>query len=147
MTGTTKERLPERLQEIVEDFSFCQGREKLEYLLQFSENLPTLPEWLHEERDNMDQVHECMTPVFMQVENQGGELIYHFDVPKQSPTVRGFASVLAAGTKGSAPADILAIPSEFYREMGLQEVLTSQRLSGMNAILRHMKELAAEEME
>ncbi|MEI2608355.1 MAG: hypothetical protein V9G20_06960 [Candidatus Promineifilaceae bacterium] len=34
------EQLPERLQEIVADFSYCQGQEKLEYLLEYAEKLP-----------------------------------------------------------------------------------------------------------
>jgi len=36
--------LPERLAEIVEDFGLCEGREKLELLLQYSDSLPALPE-------------------------------------------------------------------------------------------------------
>ena len=33
----TMSELPEKLAEIVEDFSFCEGQEKLEYLLEFAE--------------------------------------------------------------------------------------------------------------
>jgi sulfur transfer protein SufE len=36
--------LPHRLQEIVGDFSFCEGQEKLEYLLELSDNLTPLPD-------------------------------------------------------------------------------------------------------
>ena len=63
------DELPSRLQEIVEDFEYLEGQEKLEYLLELSESLSPLPEWLLERRDSMDEVHECMTPVFIFAEN------------------------------------------------------------------------------
>ncbi len=42
-TDETLPPLPARLQNIVEDFALCEGKEKLELLLQFSEQLPPLP--------------------------------------------------------------------------------------------------------
>ncbi|HSM55667.1 MAG TPA: SufE family protein [Candidatus Sulfomarinibacteraceae bacterium] len=139
-----EEKIPPRLQEIVEDFQILQGRERLEYLLQLADSLPPLPEWLHDERDNMDEVHECMTPVFIYADRTDNGLQYHFDVPQESPTVRGYAAILHEGTRGLSPEEVLAIPPEFYHEMGLQEVLSAQRLNGIGAILRHVKQLAQE---
>lgn len=138
------EHLPPRLQEIVEDFEFLQGREKLEYLLQFAHELPPLPSWLAAEREKMEQVHECMTPVFVHAEHSNGTVAFYFDVPAESPTVRGFASILREGTHGLAVDAVLAIPDEFYLQMGLQSVLSGQRLNGMGAILRYIKRLARE---
>ena len=142
-----QEMMPPRLQEIVEDFQICRGREKLEYLLEFAEGLPDLPEWLADEREQMGQVHECMTPVFVFAENGEEEIRFHFDVPRESPTVRGYAEILRRGTAGLTPEQVLAIPDDFYMEMGMQEVLTGQRLSGLGAILRYIKRLAAEAEE
>jgi cysteine desulfuration protein SufE len=51
------------------------------------------------------------------------------------------------GTAGLSPQQVLAIPNEFYLQMGLQDVLSSQRLSGLGAILRHIKRLAREQIE
>lgn len=134
--------LPERLQEIVEDFSYCVGQEKLEFLLEFAEKLPPLPDWLNEKRDNLDQVHECMTPVFIYAQKENGRLHFHFDIPPESPTVRGFAALLQEGLNNTTPAEVTAVPNEFYLQMGLQHVLSGQRLNGMAAILAHMKTLA-----
>lgn len=135
-------QLPPRLREIVEDFEFLQGREKLEYLLQFAQRLPPLPGWLTSEGDKLEQVHECMTPVFVHATGNAEKVEYYFDVPEESPTVRGFASILREGTEGLAADDILAIPNEFYLQMGLQNVLSGQRINGMGAILRYIKRLA-----
>jgi cysteine desulfuration protein SufE len=134
-------RLPGRLQEIVEDFALVEGREKLEYLLDFAESLPPLPSWLEEQRDRMDQVHECMTPVFIHAEQGDGKLRFHFDVPPEAPTVRGYAAVLAEGLRDVTAQEVMQVPGDFYLAMGLQEVLTGQRLNGIGAILAHMKQL------
>lgn len=136
------EQLPERLQEIVEDFNYVQGQEKLEYLLEFAEKLPPLPERLQDKRDEMDQVHECLTPVFVYVEKQDGKLHYYFDIPPEAPTVRGFASVLHEGLNEATPQEVLQVPDQFYLQMGLQTVITGQRLNGVTALLIHMKRLA-----
>ncbi|MEW5985510.1 MAG: SufE family protein [Chloroflexota bacterium] len=134
--------MPLRLQEIVEEFSLAEGREKLEYLLEFSESLPPLPGWLQDQRNKMEQVHECMTPVFVYVEASDGRLTFHLDVPPESPTVRGYAAILSEGLRGATPAQVLNVPDDFYRQMGLQDVLSSQRLNGITAILAHLKELS-----
>ena len=134
--------LPAKLQEIVEDFNYCEGQEKLEYLLEFAERLPALPPHLIGQKNQMDEVHECMSPVFIFAEKDNGRVTYHFDIPPEAPTVRGFATILKEGLGGLSPAQIQAIPNEFYFQMGLQNVLTGQRLNGIGAILAHMKTLA-----
>lgn len=134
--------LPNRLQEIVEDFSFCVGQEKLEFLLEFAEKLPPLPSRLQGKRSEMDQVHECLTPVFVYAEADNGRFHYHFDIPPEAPTVRGFAALLQEGLDGATAEEITAVPNEFYRQMGLQQVLSGQRLNGITAILARMKVLA-----
>jgi cysteine desulfuration protein SufE len=134
--------LPRRLQDIVDDFAFCEGREKLELLLDYSERMPPLPDWLQGQHDGMDQVHECMTPVFVQSVTEDGKMHFYFDVPPESPTVRGYAALLAEGLDGLSPQEILTLPNDFYLEMGLAEVLTHQRMNGISAILAHMKRLA-----
>lgn len=140
-----EEKLPSRLQEIVEDFQILQGREKLEYLLEFAESLPPLPEWLEDKRDQLEQVHECMTPVFVFAERDNGKIHYHFDVPLESPTVRGYAEILRTGTSGLTIEEVLSIPHDFYLEMGMGDVLSQKRLSGLGAILNYLKQIAQRE--
>jgi cysteine desulfuration protein SufE len=140
--------LPSKLQEIIEDFGWCEGREKLELLLEFSERMPPLPKRLHEQRDGMEPVPECMTPVFIHAEMESdGGMRFYFDVPAESPTVRGYAEIMREGTNGATADEVLAIPNDFFLGMGLQQVLTHQRMSGISAILAHMKRLAVRELE
>lgn len=137
--------LPARLAEIVEEFGLCEGQEKLELLLEYSEKMEPLPGWIDHDAD-MEQVHECMTPVFVHAETNNGRMHFYFDVPPESPTVRGYAAILGEGLRGASPQEILNIPNNFYQQMGLHRVLTSQRMNGMVAILAYLKRLAVQEM-
>lgn len=143
MENTVSE-MPGRLKEIIEDFQLSEGREKLELLLQYAEQMPELPEWLRKSRDQMEFVPECMTPVYVHAETQDRRMTFYFDVPEESPTVRGYAALMAAGVRGSTPEQVLSIPGDFYQQMGLDQVLSHQRLNGIVAILAHMKRLALE---
>jgi cysteine desulfuration protein SufE len=138
-------KLPNRLREIVEDFEVLEGQEKLEYLMELAEQLPPLPDWLAARRDSMEMVHECMTSVFIHTEKgSDGRLTFYFDVPPESPTVRGYATILQKGLTGTTVEELMAVPTEFYLQMGLQQVLSGQRLTGIGAILAHMKRLASD---
>lgn len=103
--------------------------------------MPPLPDWLNKNAD-MEQVHECMTPVFVHAGRENGGMVFYFDVPPESPTVRGYAAILSEGLRGATPEQILSLPNNFYQQMGLHHVLTAQRLSGIGAILAHLKRLA-----
>jgi cysteine desulfuration protein SufE len=135
--------IPSPLQEIVDDFALASREEKVEMLIQYAESLEPLPDWLRGERDKMEAVPECMTPVFLFAEKQaGGGLFFHFDIPPQSPTVRGLAAILANGLKGATPAEVIALPVDFYAPMNLQEAISYQRLNGFQGVLAHMKQAA-----
>ena len=133
--------LPPKLQEIVDDFASMTREEKVETLVAYSESLPPLPERLKDARDKMDPVPECMTPVFLHGEKEpDGGVMFYFDIPPQSPTVRGLASILASGLNGSTPEEILSVPADFFLPMNLQEAISQQRINGFIGVLAHMKQ-------
>ena len=135
--------LPPKLQEIVDDIASMSREEKLETLIAYAESLPPLPERLKDERDKMEAVPECMTPVFLIAEKQpDGSLIFHFDIPPQSPTVRGLACILASGLNGSTAEEVITVPADFYHPMNLQEAVSQQRINGFIGVLAHMKQAA-----
>lgn len=146
-TVMSEKTIPPQLEEIIEGFQWCQGREKLEYLLEFSEQFSPLPERYQNGREEFESVPECMTPVFVHAELEEGRMEFFFDVPESSPTVRGFASMMSKGVGGSTPEEVLKIPKDFYQRMGLDKVLSHQRLTGLSAILAHMKRLATLQLE
>jgi cysteine desulfuration protein SufE len=141
------ESLPPELSQIVSEFAISESSEKVELLLSYALQMPSLPERLQYKQPEMDLVEECMTPVHVMAETREGKMSFYFDVPQESPTVRGFAAVMALGLEGATPEQVLAIPNDFFYAMGLERVLSMQRLNGMSAILAHVKRLAAQALE
>ena len=135
--------LPPKLQEIVDDFASMSREEKLETLIGYAETLPPLPERFKVDRDKMDAVPECMTPVFLAAEKQEQDHVtFYLDIPPQSPTVRGLASILTSGLNGSTPEEIISVPGDFFLPMRLDEAVSQQRLNGFMGVLAHMKQAA-----
>lgn len=130
---------PEPLQAIIEEFQSVEPRDRIEYLIDYAMDLPDLPERLADERESMEQVHECMTPVFLFTEIEDGVVHFHFDIPQESPTVRGYAGILVEGLAGATPEQVLAMPDDVYILLGLHEAITPQRLRGLHALVGYMK--------
>lgn len=133
------ERCPAALQEIIMEFREALPRERLELLLDYADDLPDLPAWLQTKRDSLEQVHECQTPVFLYTQLDKGRVSFFLDIPRESPTVRGYASILLDGLNGAMPAEVQATPEDVYLLLGLHEAITPQRLRGLHALIVYMK--------
>jgi cysteine desulfuration protein SufE len=102
---TAAATLNPRLQEIVDDFAAVGDKDRLQLLLEFSEELPGLPERYAEDPALLEPVPECQSPLFLAVEVGEDETVHlFFDAPREAPTTRGFAGILHAGLDGM-PAD------------------------------------------
>lgn len=132
-------RCPAALRTIIQEFRDALPRERLELLLEYADSLPDLPARLHEIRDNMEQIHECQSPVFLHTELDKGKVHFYLDIPREAPTVRGYASILVEGLNGVTPAALQATPEDVYMLLGLHEAITPQRLRGLHALLVYMK--------
>lgn len=136
--------LPEQLGEIVDDFRAMPERQRLELLLEFSRELPALPERLAADRDAMEPVVECQSPLFLLVEldrpgSAGSPVRLHFDAPAEAPTTRGFASILHSGLDGLTAAQVLAVPDDVPQRLGLASAVSPLRLTGMAGMLTRIK--------
>lgn len=130
--------MPAPLAEVVADFAEMPGQDKLKLLLEFADELPALPPDLAETA--MEPVPECQSPLFLHVDARDPARVrLHFSAPAQAPTTRGFAAILAAGLDGQPAADILAVPEDFYIELGLAALISPLRLRGMSAMLARIK--------
>ena len=132
-----------RLQEIVDDFRGVPDKDRLQLLLEFSQDLPPLPERYAGHRDRMEPVPECQTPLFLAVEVEPdevkGTVHLYFDAPAEAPTTRGFAAILHAGLDGLGADEVLATPPEFSSQLGLADLVSPLRLRGMAAMLSRIK--------
>jgi cysteine desulfuration protein SufE len=132
--------LPPKLAELVEDFTEVGVKDRLQLLLELSEELPPLPARYAEHREGMEQVHECQTPLFLAVEVDGQAAVHlFFDAPPEAPTTRGFASIMHTGLDGESAETVLGVPNDFYLRLGLAEAVSPLRLRGMAAMLARIK--------
>jgi cysteine desulfuration protein SufE len=130
--------MPAPLAEVVSDFQEVQGQDKLRLLLEFADELPPLPADL--EQATMEPVPECQSPLFLHVDAADRENVrLYFSAPAEAPTTRGFAAILAAGLDEQPAADILAVPDDFYTDLGLAALISPLRLRGMSAMLARIK--------
>jgi cysteine desulfuration protein SufE len=129
-----------RLQEIAEEFGAVGDRDRLQLLLEFSEDLPPLPARYAEHRDLLEPVPECQSPLFLAVEVDADAIVHlFFDAPREAPTTRGFAGILHAGLDGLGADEVLQTPGEFSSQLGLQDLVSPLRLRGMAAMLGRIK--------
>jgi cysteine desulfuration protein SufE len=130
--------LPGPLAEVVSEFQEVAGQDKLRLLLEFADELPPLPADLEEAA--MEPVPECQSPLFLHVDPADpGRVRLYFSAPAEAPTTRGFAAILATGLDGQSTAEILAVPDDFYTDLGLAALISPLRLRGMSAMLARIK--------
>jgi cysteine desulfuration protein SufE len=132
------------LESLIPRFQAVDRNTRLETLLDYSKKLPALPERYEAEKQlGHNRVHECQTPVFLWVEVDGGRVHIHADVPRESPTVRGFISLLARSLEGETPDAVARIPNDLLDQLGLSETLGMTRTQGLTAILQRIKRSVA----
>ena len=139
---STPTPLPARLAELVDEFAEVGPRERLQLLLELSQELPPLPPRYADAVQSMEQVPECQSPLFLAVEVEpAGDHRVHlfFSAPPEAPTTRGFASILRTGLDGEPAAEVLAVPDDFYVALGLGQAVSPLRLRGMAAMLARIK--------
>jgi len=105
------------LDEIREEFLAIEQRERLQLLLEFSQELPPLPERYVDHPDLLERVEECQSPVFIFTEVDDEARVHlHATAPREAPTTRGFASILAQGLDGLRVDEVLAVGDKAFRE-------------------------------
>lgn len=143
----TTEALPAQLAEIREDFLGLEVRERLQLLLEFSNELPELPERYQDHPDLFERVEECQSPVYIFVEVDDDNIVHLFaTAPKEAPTTRGFASILSQGLAGLTADEVLAVPDDYPQTIGLTEAVSPLRIRGMTALLGRAKRQIREKL-
>ena len=148
---TARAELPTAMQEIADDFADLLAPQRLELLLEFSEGLPELPERYAGRLGEMEQVHECQSPIFLAVEvaddpaDSPGDRPVHlfFSAPQEAPTTRGFAGILHEGLDGLTVDEVLAVPEDAPYRFSLGEAVSPLRLRGMVGMLSRIKRQVA----
>ena len=113
--------------------------EKLQLLLEYSENLPEVPAKYGENPELMERVEECQAPVFIAVEGSADAVELYFSAPREAPTTRGFASVLHTALNGKTAKEITDLDDDFPGQLGLEKLISPLRVRGMRGMLFRIK--------
>ena len=129
-----------KIEEIIGQFQGADYQETLSMLLDYSEALPPLPDEYRDARDSgFNRVPECETPVFIFVDVNGGKVTIHADVPRESPTVRGFVSLLVDAFNGVTPEEVGSAPENLIHSLSLDQKLGTRRMFGLSAVYNRIK--------
>ena len=137
MTGTA---LPEALAEIRDEFLELAEPERLQLLLEYSNELPEVPSRYDDHPELRERVAECQSPVYIILDvDEEGRVAMHATAPREAPTTRGFASILVQGITGLTPDEVLGIPDDFPQTIGLTRAVSPLRIAGMTGMLLRAK--------
>ena len=140
--------VPARLAEIRDEFLELPEPERLQLLLEYSQELPPIPAEYEGHPELCERVLECQSPVYIVLDVAGdGTVAMHATAPPEAPTTRGFASILAQGLTGLRADEVLAVPADYPQSLGLTRAVSPLRLAGMTGMLlraqRQVREKAA----
>lgn len=137
--------MPPILDTYIRRFAAADRDTRLEALLELSRKLPPLPANLEVDREReRHRVPECQTPVYLWVERADGGVRLYADVPRESPTVRGFVSLLIQALDGVTPEEVAALADDLLHALKLDETLGMTRTYGLAAIVRRLKRAVAQ---
>lgn len=129
-----------KLSELIADFDGLDDEEKLELLVELSDELPS-PSAGHSagQQSESCRVQECQTPVYLWVDIIDGRVRLEADVPKKSPTVRGLVTLMVQGLNDSSPDEVAGVPDDMVEHLGLQKALGMQRQQGFRGVVARIK--------
>ena len=135
-----------RLNDLLKELDELEPEEKLQWLVEFADELPRLsPGKFAEPFPEVCRVQECQTPVHLWVEVTNERVHLEADVPQKSPTVRGLVALMVCGLEGATVPEVLAIPDDMVAHAGLSSALGLTRQQGFRGVISRIKqELSAE---
>ena len=143
--------IPQALQEIADDFGAMEESQRLELLLEFSDELPDLPQRLKDDPKLLEPVPECQSPIFIRVEVDGTQpdstVHLFFSAPAEAPTTRGFAGILSEGLDGASVQTVLDVPADFPLKLNIEKQVSPLRLNGMSGMLARIQRQVREKAQ
>ena len=132
-------QLTEKAIEIASDFSALEGNDKLELLIEISEQLPALPERYADQPELLERVEECQSPVYLFVEIDNGVVEIFRTAPREAPTTRAFAGILHASLSGQTVDTVLNFDDNYPSMLGITELVSPLRMRGIRGMLARIK--------
>ena len=127
-------------QEIVDTFGLLEDwADRYQYLIDLGRQLPPLPE---EFKTEQYRLKGCQSQVWIKTEVRDG--LMHILATSDSAIVAGLIALLLKVYGDRRPADILATPPDFIRQIQLDEHLSPTRSNGLAAMIQQIRQMAVE---
>lgn len=129
-----------RLNDLLAELDELEPDEKLQWLVEFADELPPLsPGKLAEPFPDDCRIQECQTPVHLWVQVTNDQVHLEADVPQKSPTVRGLVALMVCGLEGATVPEVLSIPDDMVAHAGLSSALGMTRQQGFRGVISRIK--------
>jgi len=133
-----------KLDALLAEFEGALPDEALELLIELGDKLPRVsPARAAGQLPGECRIPECQTPVYLWIDVVDGRLNLEAAVPEESPTVRGFVSLLVQGLADEPAHEVARLPDDLLPCLGLDSTLGMQRRSGFKGIVARIKRDAA----
>ena len=138
MNATQHPTIDEIQEQIVQEFSMFENTmDKYEYIIDIGKELPDLASQYKTE-ENL--VKGCQSKVWLHAENENGRV--KFEADSNTVITKGIIALLVRVFSNQKPEDILNANLEFIEKIDLKSHLSSQRTSGLGAMIKYMKAYA-----
>ena len=129
-----------RLDELIVELDELEPDEKLEWLVEFADQLPEVsPDKQVQPFPDDCRIRECQTAVHLWVQVNNGRIHLEADVPRKSPTVRGLVALVVCGLEGATVEEGLALQDDMVSKLGLATVLGMTRQQGFRGVISRIK--------
>lgn len=130
--------IKQRVENIKEDLDFFDEElAKYEYIIDLGKKLPTFDE---ENKTPENLVHGCTSQVWLICEKKENKLF--FKGTSDAIIVKGLVYIILEIFSNSAIEELKEVDMDIVRELGLSEVITPNRQSGVIGMIKKIKEYA-----
>ncbi|AXH09129.1 sulfur acceptor/SufS accessory protein [Malaciobacter halophilus] len=127
-----------RIDEIKDDLElFDDDLQKYEYIIDLGKSLEPLDE-AHKKDENL--VQGCTSKVWLICEKKDDILVFKAD--SNAAIVKGLVKILLTIFSGMKPQEIVDFDTQILQKLNLQEIITPNRQSGVQGMIKRIKEYA-----
>lgn len=129
--------------EIIQEFQFLGGDREamLQYLIELGEKLPPFSV---SEKTEQNKIQGCMSTVWLSCKSEGGKL--YFQADSNTAITKGLISLLIRVLSGQSISTILHTDLYFLEQVGMNQLIGSQRSSGLASMIQQIRKLATAQL-
>lgn len=130
--------------ELIQEFRFLEGDREamLQYLIELGEKLPALPDT---DKTEQNKIQGCMSTVWLSCKPAGDKL--YFQADSNTAITKGLISLLIRVLSGQSIATILHTDLYFLEQIGMDQLIGSQRSSGLASMIQQIRKLAKQQQD